>query len=139
MSTKIRPELSEKNKYHIEKHRYYELKHFCLQYNIWKKIYCSLLPSHAASNISIGTGSKNHFSDPTCDSGVIRAYYKTKMQIVEDAAKETDIFLCEYILKAVTEELSYNYLRTRLDMPCSRDLYYDKYRKFFWILNIKRD
>lgn len=42
MATTIRAELSEKNPYWIEKHRYYELKHFCLQYPIWKKIYRSL-------------------------------------------------------------------------------------------------
>lgn len=39
MSTTIRPEVSEKNQYWIEKHRYYELKHFCLQYPIWRKSY----------------------------------------------------------------------------------------------------
>ena len=42
MGTTLRAELSEKNPYWIEKHRYYELKHFCLQYPIWKKIYRSL-------------------------------------------------------------------------------------------------
>lgn len=30
MATEIRPELSEKNPYWIGKHRYYELKHFCI-------------------------------------------------------------------------------------------------------------
>lgn len=39
MSTTIHPELSKKNTYWIEKHRYYELKHFCLQYPIWKEAY----------------------------------------------------------------------------------------------------
>lgn len=39
MGTIIRPELSEKNKYWLEKHRYYELKHFCLQYPLWKQAY----------------------------------------------------------------------------------------------------
>lgn len=34
MGTTLRAELSEKNPYWIEKHRYYELKHFCLQYPI---------------------------------------------------------------------------------------------------------
>jgi len=37
MSTVIRPELSKSSKYWIDRHRYYELKHFCLQYPIWKK------------------------------------------------------------------------------------------------------
>ena len=37
MRNDMRPELSQKNPYWIGKHRYYELKHFCLQYPIWKK------------------------------------------------------------------------------------------------------
>ena len=43
MSTLIRPELSETNRYWIEKHRYYELKHFCLQYPLWRHAYNSLI------------------------------------------------------------------------------------------------
>lgn len=40
MSKNLRhPELSEKNPYWIERHRYYELKHFCLQHPLWKKEY----------------------------------------------------------------------------------------------------
>ena len=42
MGTVIRPEITKKNKYWIEKHRYYELKHFCLQYPIWRKAYAAL-------------------------------------------------------------------------------------------------
>ena len=41
MSTDIRPEVSVKNKYWISRHRYYELKHFCLQYGEWKQAYNS--------------------------------------------------------------------------------------------------
>ena len=32
-----KPELSPKNPYHLSRHRYYELKHFCFQYKEWKK------------------------------------------------------------------------------------------------------
>ena len=39
MGTVIRPDISRKNKYWIDKHRHYELKHFCLQYPEWKKAY----------------------------------------------------------------------------------------------------
>ena len=39
MGTNIRPEISERNPYWISKHRYYELKHFCLQYNGWASAY----------------------------------------------------------------------------------------------------
>ena len=37
MSTVIRPELSKNNEYWIPRQRFYELKHFCLQYPSWKK------------------------------------------------------------------------------------------------------
>lgn len=42
MATVLRSELSPKNKYYIAKHRYYELKHFCLQYPEWKQTYTYL-------------------------------------------------------------------------------------------------
>lgn len=43
MGTVIRSEISKKNPYYINKHRYYELKHYCLQYYIWKEAADSLL------------------------------------------------------------------------------------------------
>ena len=51
---------------------------------------------------------------------------------------EADEYLYEYIMKAVTEGLPYTYLQTVMDIPCSRDTYYDRYRKFFWLLSKMR-
>ena len=42
MGTNVRPEVSEKNDYWIDKYRYYELKYFCFQYGVWKKAYSAL-------------------------------------------------------------------------------------------------
>ena len=58
--------------------------------------------------------------------------------MIEQVARETDPNLAVYILKGITEELSYDYLKTRLNIPCSKDTYYDRYRKFFWLLNKER-
>lgn len=132
MSTTIRPEVSKKNKYWIDRHRYYELKHFCLQYNTWKKISNSLIePARSFNEIRTDVG----MNRPTEISTILRADYIYRMEMVEKAAKEADMFLEKYILKSVTENLSYTYLKTVLNIPCSRDLYYDRYRRFFWILN----
>lgn len=66
MATEIRPELSEKNPYWIGKHRYYELKHFCLQYPIWKKAYNALLGlSSRPNDLDIFVKSGQVHSDPT--------------------------------------------------------------------------
>lgn len=135
MSTVIRPELSEKSKYWIEKHRYYELKHFCLQYPIWKKAYNSL-DSLSCRPYDLAAISKtNMVNDPTAKCAEAKLFYSDRMSMVEQAAKETEKDLSSYILKAVTEGISYEHLRVRFEVPCCKDTYYDLYRRFFWILN----
>jgi hypothetical protein len=139
MSTLIRPKISEKNKYYIDKHRYYELKHFCLQYNEWRKAY-------VACNDAIIFGSKferesssNIPSDITAKYGMMKAHYDRRIKLIEKCAMEADEVLYPYILRGVTEGASYTYLKTKLDMPCGRDMYYDRYRKFFWLLSEARN
>lgn len=134
MATVIRPGISERNKYWIDKHRHYELKHFCLQYPIWKREYDLFDDGLNASSFE-RRYSTNTPSDPTSNLALKRAYYSEKIGLIERAAIETDDVLYNYILKAVTEGLSYTYLRNTLRIPCSKDLYYDRYRRFFWLLS----
>lgn len=139
MATVIRPEISEKNKYWIDKHRYYELKHFCLQYREWKKSYISCNDSIIFASQIERVPTTNIPSDLTSKYAVKRAYYAERIKLVEEAAMEADEFLYSYILKAVTEGLSYTYLKSKLDIPCGRDMYYDRYRRFFWLLSNSRE
>lgn len=139
MSTVIRPEISEKNKYWIDKHRYYELKHFCLQYKEWKKAYAACNESIIFASSMEENRSTNIISDITAKYAIKRAYYAGRIKLVEKAAMEAEPDLYLYILKAVTEGLSYTYLKTKLEIPCGRDMYYDRYRKFFWLLSNSRD
>lgn len=140
MATVIRPEISEKNKYYIDKHRYYELKHFCLQYKEWKKAYelCndSIIFTTSLDNSSFGA---NTPSDLTAKYAIRQAEYASKIRMIEQAAMEADEFLYRYILKAVTEGLAYTYLKTSMDIPCGKDMYYDRYRRFFWLLSNARN
>ena len=137
MATVIRPELSIKNKYWINKHRHYELKHFCLQYPFWKSEY-ALLSAPKTTNVITEYSESTFPGDPTGEQAIKKAYYSEKIKLVEKTAKDADEFLYSYILRAVTEELSFTYLKTQLDMPCSRDMYYDRYRRFFWLLSKAR-
>ncbi len=138
MATKIRPELSIKNKYHIDKHRHYELKHFCLQYPSWKRAYDDFEDASVPLSMIEHTSTSNLPGDPTAKRATMKAYYSEKMDLIERTAMETDRCLHEYILKAVTENLSYTHLKSRLGIPCGRDMYYDRYRRFFWLLNQAR-
>ena len=139
MATKIRAQISEKNKYYIDKHRHYELKHFCLQYPRWKRAYTDCLDCDLPMSMIDGTRQSEGVYDPTAVRATTRAYYANKMKLLEQVAKDADKYLWHYILKAVTEGLSYTYLRTKLDIPCGKDMYYDRYRRFFWLLSEIRD
>lgn len=136
--TTVRAELSTKNKYWIDKHRYHELKHFCMQYLIWKKTYAALEELSLTSATFERIPSGNMPSDLTAKYATRKAYYAERISLVEKAAMEADEDLYVYILKGVTEGLSYTYLKARLQIPCGRDMYYDRYRKFFYILSESR-
>ena len=139
MATVIRPAISEKNKYYIDKHRYYELKHFCLQYNEWKKAHAACNASMIFSSNLERMPSTNTPSDLTAKYAIRKAQYGERIKMIEQAAMEADEFLYKYILKAVTEGLSYTYLKGKMSIPCGRDMYYDRYRRFFWLLSEMRD
>lgn len=139
MTTVIRPEISVKNKYWINKHRHYELKHFCLQYDEWKKAYAACNEAIIFASGFDRIPSNNIPSDLTAKYAIKKAQYAEKIKLIERIAMETDEYLYPYILKAVTEGLSYTYLKTRMDIPCGKDMYYNRYRKFFWLLSEARD
>lgn len=138
MGTNIRPEISKKSQYWISKPRYYELRHFCLQYPGWRKAYSELVEyGVVVSNIS-NEFRTNTVSDPTAKLAIMKMNFMDKIEMVEKAAMEADPYLYSYLLKGVTEGRSYVYLKSRLNIPCSRDVYYEKYRRFFWLLSQMR-
>lgn len=134
MGTNIRPELSVNNKYWISKHRFYELKHFCLQYPEWKEAYKYTIEECLPHGWRMNEV-KGSLSDPTGELAILKSTYRDKINIIESAAKEAAPGLSDYILKAVTEGVSYNCLKTRLNLPCGKDMFYDCYRRFFWLLD----
>ena len=139
MTTVIRPTISERNKYWIDIHRHYELKHFCLQYPLWKKAYKNFNDSNMSLSMINDIPTNSMPGDPTAKRAMMKAYYSERIALVERIAKETDRYLWFYILKGVTENLSYVHLKAKLDIPCGRDMYYDRYRRFFWLLSEARD
>lgn len=134
MGTVIRAELSEKNVYWISKHRYYELKHFCLQYKDWEKELesISLYPKTAINKI---IASDSEISDPTAQLVAKQMEIADRISMIKEAAGCTDEIIGNYILVGVTEGLSYDKLNARDRIPCCKDEYYNLYRKFFWCLD----
>lgn len=138
MTTRIRPELSKRNPFWLDRHRYYELKRFCLQYPLWKKELSILDGFGSKSKSIIATRLLTDISDPTFEKAEARLYFSNRIAMVEQAAFDADPGLMEYILRAVVGGYGYESLRTKYDIPCSKDTYYDLYRRFFWLLSHSR-
>lgn len=134
MSTKIRPAISKKRTYYISKHRYYELKHFCLQYNEWRNLVFSR-GQNLMKSFEFRGRKQKEFEDPVGEEAGRLEWAKKNMKMVEDAAACTDDILGDYIFEAVTQDRSYTYLKMVEDMPGGRDHFYICYHKFFWVLS----
>lgn len=138
MSTITRPELSRKNDFYVSKERYYELKHFCLQYNDWQKALLSLNTLNFSGRIPEFISITRYHTSPVEKICVAREYYREKIQMVEEACMLADDEISDYILLAVTKNLSCVALINKYDMPCGKDKFYNAYRKFFWHLSQMR-
>lgn len=138
MTTKIRADISKKNPYWLERHHYYELKHFCLQYPYWKKMRRYLdgySVEHGDCAKESFRGDRVHSLEKLCE---LRELYTENMTLVERTAKESSHELHDYILEAVTQDYSYEELQARRSVPCGREMYYTAYRRFFWLLSHAR-
>lgn len=138
MGNSVRPELSAKNRYWLSRHRYYELRHFCLQYPEWRKNYISLDGLGARSRSVVEVDRASTPADPTAVYAEARIYYRERMEMVENAAKEAADDLSGLLLLAVTEGVSYECLNARERIPCCKDVWYAMYRRFFWLLDKAR-
>lgn len=134
MGTVIRPEVSNRNTYYISRHRYYELKHFCLQYPEWKQAYQDLdgFPTKSASVCEHISGGQK--SDPTVIFAEARIYYRDRMTMVEQTTVRAAGDLSKLMLRAVTEGVSYEHISP----PCCKEVWYTAYRRFFWLLDKAR-
>ena len=135
MSTDIRPEISKKNTYWIPKHRYYELKHFTMQYPDWVAARNGL----AFTNAPIyGIRVKKDPNDPTMTCAELREYYTERIALVDRA--NLGCGCPKYVLYGILNEASYEKLLVRFPdlIMYTKEKYYDCYRKFFWLLNQAR-
>ena len=142
MSTNTRPELSEKNQWWIGKHRYYELKHFCLQYQDWENMIRDIDGLPRSSAFTREPINEGRTSDPTSAYAEARSFLRSKLDLIHKAAFEASghQFWHTILVEAVATGTSYDKLEAQLGiMPVSRDEWYTVYRKFFWYLDKLRE
>ena len=99
--------------------------HFCLQYPEWKaKLSTIRIPKETGE-----------FSDPTSDEAIQRIIFKRNIELIDRCAKIAGGEIWEYLFKSVTTGVSFVHLATVDNIPCSRDYFYDRYHKFWFILS----
>lgn len=118
-----RNEMKPSNPYYLPKHRLLEMRHFCLQYDDWRKELRSItyVPEHTEH-------------DPTANTAILREKLTNYINLIESVAKETDSQLWTYILYGATHETTYESLSMLHNMPVGRSKYYDLKHRFYWIL-----
>lgn len=134
MSTVIRNEVSRRNPYYVNKHRTLELKHFCMQFEDWKQEYVKLI---VLKSYGYGEVKGSDISDQTSKVAMRAAELDQKMTMVKKCCKEAGGDIWTWLFMGVTCGLSYGTLQAR-GLPCGKDYYYERYRKFFWMLDKER-
>ena len=121
----------------MSKHRYLELKHFCLQYFEWEKAVNEITKfprMDFSENIS-----SPEFSDMTGNTAIDISYYTSRMDAVKKVCHMADEGIEKWLFLALTKDYTYPYLKSVLDIPCGRDYFYERYRRALWILSDIRE
>lgn len=139
MGTNLRARLSVRNPYWISEHRYYELKHFCLQLPEWRQRLKELDGYSGSSACGQEKRRGNQTADPTAIVAEARVFFSDRIHMIEETANQaTDGFFGSELLTAVTEEVSYEKMAARGSVHCGKEVWYAAYRRFFWLLDKKR-
>lgn len=112
-----------KTEYELSKHRFYELKHFCLQYPEWETLYSQL--DGWAKEIGKNEG------DTTSRDGIRLADLAYKMTLIRevchDICGDYEQLVFEYVILGIKPQLAWD----------QKDFWY-YYRKFFWELSRRK-
>ena len=122
-------------KYKLTKHEFYTAYHYALRYSEWKMEYNALADPSTAIRYDLDRVQTSGGVDTTELNGMRRALLREKIERVEQTAIEADAELYKYILMGVTnEDITYDVLACKLRIPCARNTYYDRRRRFYYLL-----
>lgn len=121
------------DKYDISPNRYRELKYFCRQYREKQSRLRSL--TEIASPAFDGIGSSGGaLSDRTAATALKRVELERDIALIEQTAIEADAEIYQYIISNVADGVPWEYL----GVPSGRTAFYERRKKFFWLLDKKK-
>lgn len=125
-------------KYALSKEELLSAKYYALRYNGWLAEYNSLKDSVSAVVVDDMPHGKGGTSDPTERLAARRAELRAKMELIEDAAKETNPDVARYIMiMATTKGMTFERIKAEHNLPYERAQFYHYRRKFYYLLSKK--
>ena len=117
------------NEYDIGRHRFCELKHFCMQYKDWRETYSRIKDN--------GLQNSRDERDITGNTAAIKTDYEHAIELIETTARATSLVYADYILRSVTEDVSYSYLKNE-GLRCDKDTFDALRGRFFYLLSLRK-
>lgn len=118
--------------YNLSRAKYNELKYFCMQYEEKKR---ELSNSYGlGAIISDGMPRGSTTGNPVENTAIRNVMLQKDIKLIEQTAIEADNEIYPWILKNITEGIGFEYL----EVPLSRNRFYDSRKYFFYLLAQKR-
>ena len=128
--------LSKKNKYDLPQTMRYAVIYYARQYQEWEIERKAIENTSRAISFDGDRVMDSGDSDPTFTASARAEALADKMKIIEDTAREADSRIYYYLLMAVGYGWKFDRLKAH-GMPAERDLFYDRRRKFYYLLSKK--
>lgn len=122
-------------KYKLSKFEYGYAKWFSLKYPEWLEEYNNLKDSVKGISYDGMPSGKGQVNNATLNLATKRAELRDKMLKVERAAYDAGGEIAEYIFKSVIyEDRTFEDMKA-LGLPCERTMFYERRRKYYYLLS----
>ena len=125
-------------KYKISDHAYWELYHFCLRYWEFKKKIDEIMLSGGGNGVVTYSETSGRYSDPTANKAIKLEPLNRNCELIEQTAMETDGNIYQPLFNNITTGVTYDQMKAcGIKILCGRRQFYNKRKKFFWLLEQK--
>ena len=126
-----------KKKYGIPLTRYRELYYRCLQYPVWKVELENISEMQAVNIDGLPKGTQT--GDPVYQLAVKRERLRDKISLIEKTAKDAGEDISDAILIAATTGATFDQLKQKGILFMERDAFYQRRRRFYWLLDSRME
>lgn len=125
--------LSEKNEFYLPKEEFLTVLHFALQYPNWVQELRTEPDTSKAITYDEERVQTSGGYDACSETAMCRYMLEKKKKLVEDTAREVAPEIYDYLILGVAYGWTFWQLQAK-GMPCEKDTYYNRRRKFYHLL-----